>query len=493
GETTYTATFENPLFSTQTKVVVNVPATGHDWNEPTYVWADDNTKVTASRTCVNDETHVETETAAATYAVTTPATCEEAGVGTWMSAEFENEAFAVQTKTVEIPAIGHDWGDPVWSWAEDHSGATATFTCRNDAEHVETKTASVTEAEGTGEDEGYLIYTAAVTGPDGKAYTDVVKVEKPVAKEIVRVYGSTRYKTGLAIADEIKREAGIDKFDSIILATGQEFADALAGSYLSYKKNAPIVLTREKDVNLVNAYIQENLKEGGTVYVLGGEKAMPETWLTGLEDIDVRRLAGGTRYATNLEIIKEAGVAAGEEILICTGVNYADSLSAASTGKALFLVNETLTKKQKEMLQSLAEQGCTFTILGGENAITLETEGLIREVVGDALAQDRIAGSTRYRTSVLIAERYFPDAKNIVLAVGDNYPDGLCGGMLGVVRQAPIVLTLEGKAKAAKDYAAARGIHSGIVLGGPKLISDEMARSILDVDESVEVKEFYYK
>ena len=65
--------------------------------------------------------------------------------------------------------------------------------------------------------------------------------------------------------------------------------------------------------------------------------------------------------------------------------------------------------------------------------------------------------------------------------------------MLGVVRQAPIVLTLEGKAKAAKDYAAARGIHSGIVLGGPKLISDEMARSILDVDESVEVTEFYYK
>ena len=92
------------------------------------------------------------------------------------------------------------------------------------------------------------------------------------------------------------------------------------------------------------------------------------------------------------------------------GGDFYPASEKKDTGKALFLVNETLTKKQKEMLQSLAEQGCTFTILGGENAITLETEGLIREVVGDALAQDRIAGSTRYRTSVLIAERYFPDS-----------------------------------------------------------------------------------
>ncbi|MCR5173900.1 MAG: InlB B-repeat-containing protein [Oscillospiraceae bacterium] len=169
GETTYTAEFENKAFEKQTKTVADVLATGHKWGEPTYEWAEDNSSVTATRVCANDASHAETETAKTTAEVTKAATCEEAGETTY-TAEFENEAFEKQTKTAaDIPAIGHKWGEPSWTWAEDYSAATATFVCGNDENHKETVEAVITGPADA-------VYTATVTGPDGKQYTDTSAV-----------------------------------------------------------------------------------------------------------------------------------------------------------------------------------------------------------------------------------------------------------------------------------------------------------------------------
>lgn len=57
----------------------DVAALGHDWNEPEYVWADDYSTVTATRTCANDASHVETETVNTTSEVIKEATYDEEG------------------------------------------------------------------------------------------------------------------------------------------------------------------------------------------------------------------------------------------------------------------------------------------------------------------------------------------------------------------------------------------------------------------------------
>lgn len=83
---------------------------GHAYGEASYTWAKDGNayKCTATRVCTHDASHKETETVTATYAVTTSATCETNGVGTY-TATFTNGAFAEQTKTEEIAALGHDY------------------------------------------------------------------------------------------------------------------------------------------------------------------------------------------------------------------------------------------------------------------------------------------------------------------------------------------------------------------------------------------------
>ncbi|MBP5184186.1 MAG: hypothetical protein J6113_03660, partial [Lachnospiraceae bacterium] len=116
GETTYTATFTNAAFTTQTKAVENIPQLDGTWNAPTYSWSADNSSVTATRTRVNNANDKETETIAATSNITA-ATCTAAGYAVY-TATFTNPAFTKQTKTVELPALGHDWGTGTITKAE---------------------------------------------------------------------------------------------------------------------------------------------------------------------------------------------------------------------------------------------------------------------------------------------------------------------------------------------------------------------------------------
>ncbi len=210
---------------------LTIPATGHAYGAPVWKW-DDDFKATATFTCANDTTHVENVTAEVTSAVTTPAACETTGVRTYTAkVTFEDKEYTSsktevipaaghtltavaevpatcetagtsahwkcdvcgklfsdaegKTETtlekLTIPATGHAYGEPVWKWNDDFT-ASATFTCANDASHVEKVDATVTSevTEGSCEVGGTRTYTAKVTF-EGKEYTDT-KTEPVPAK-----------------------------------------------------------------------------------------------------------------------------------------------------------------------------------------------------------------------------------------------------------------------------------------------------------------------
>ena len=171
GLRTYTAkvTFEGKEYtSTKTETIA---ATGHAYGAPVWKWTDD-FKATATFTCANDATHVENVTAEVTSAVTTPAACETTGVRTYTAKVTFGGKEYTDSKTEAIAATGHAYGEPVWKWTDDFK-ATATFTCANDATHVENVTAEVTSAVTTPaacETTGVRTYTAKVTFED-KEYT----------------------------------------------------------------------------------------------------------------------------------------------------------------------------------------------------------------------------------------------------------------------------------------------------------------------------------
>jgi len=300
-------------------------------------------------------------------------------------------------------------------------------------------------------------------------------------KTVTRLAGSSRYETSFVIANTMKEVQGISKFDAVILANSDSFADALAGSYLAAKKNAPILLAKEKYSGIVCDYLNKNLKDGGKIYILGGAEVMP---LSILNDLDItytfKRLSGEDRYETNLEILKYISVGS-SDLLVATGRDFADSLSASATGLPILLVNSKagrkLSAEQKSYLKTITGD---IYIIGGESAVSDDFEDQIRDVVRGNVY--RISGSSRYETSVKIAERFLPQAQGAVVAFAGDYPDGLCGGPLAYAVKAPLILTKSGK-REAPDYTTGNNITSGYVLGGDGLISDGFAKQIFQVTE----------
>ena len=308
-------------------------------------------------------------------------------------------------------------------------------------------------------------------------------VDDPAPEGIIRVKGKTRYDTGIAVANYLKEVMGVEQFEAVVIANGENFPDALAGSYLAHKKNAPILLTNKNQDANVLAYIEANLVSGGKVYILGGTAAVSQEFEDGLvaKGIDYARVKGATRYETNLEILKEAGVTADQKILIATGNNYADSLSASATGLPMVLVGKGLTDAQKAFLETTSKN---FVILGGEGAVSAEIEAELA-AMGNV---ERVKGKTRYETSVEIAKYFFTAPESAVLGYANNFPDGLCAGPLAIALKAPLILTADGKTAAADAYI--ENITSGVVTGGEARISDDSVREIFELAEDavIEVK-----
>lgn len=300
---------------------------------------------------------------------------------------------------------------------------------------------------------------------------------------VYRIFGNTRYETSFKIADAVK--ASNVWVDTVIIASGKNFADALAGSYLAYEKCAPILLTNGKNTENIKHFLENNLWPGGTVYILGGAGAVPEGLEENLSDFNVKRLSGATRYQTNMEILKESignsfSENARKEIIICTGKNFADSLSASSVGLPIMLVSKELSAEQLAYLFSLSPS--KLYVLGG-NAAVSETVVSQLSYIGEV---ERISGQTRYETSVLIAEKFFTEPQAAVLAYGKNFPDGLCGGALAgsIELSCPMILTAEGNESAAMNYMNKYRINEGAVLGGDSLISDQLTMKLFQLKSS---------
>lgn len=301
---------------------------------------------------------------------------------------------------------------------------------------------------------------------------DMGSVKAAQAKEgVYHIYGANRYHTSLSVAELMLFEMGVKQFDQVIVATGENFADALSGSYLSYVKNAPILLINDDSANDVRSFIRRYLKDGGQIYVLGGEGVVPGYLLKfpknndGTEKYRIQRLSGKTRYETNIEVLKAAGVdgsTAAGDVLVCTGENFADSLSAAAAKEPIFLVKEGLTASQETYLDSL--KGAHYFIIGGTGAITSATKDEFeKRDTGDTV---RISGKSRYETSQLVADRFVKNPETVVIAYGANFPDGLCGGLLATTTDAAIILAPKGNITDAKAYVAAKKLDGGYVLGG---------------------------
>ncbi|TWH57769.1 putative cell wall-binding protein [Desulfitobacterium sp. LBE] len=309
-----------------------------------------------------------------------------------------------------------------------------------------------------------------------------------------RLAGDNRYATAATIS-----AAGWEHAERVILAGGENFPDALAGTVLAGLYQSPILLSSRDNLSPETEAELKRL-QAQTVYILGGPGVIaPNIEQQLAQDYTVKRIAGDNRYATAVEIgqLVRTGTDNGADAtgantasttnsyrhtaILVTGENYPDALSIASlagqrTIPILFTSAHELNTLTRQALTEWDIQ--TVLLCGGSGVLSESITTTLEEELG--LEITRLAGDNRYLTALAIAQYLVEAAEGTdtpyaALATGENYPDALAGAALAVKLGMPVLLTGQSSIDpAVQAYLKELELEKLYIFGGTGAISAEV-------------------
>ncbi|MFR8402361.1 MAG: cell wall-binding repeat-containing protein [Bifidobacterium angulatum] len=253
-----------------------------------------------------------------------------------------------------------------------------------------------------------------------------------VAPAMQRISGATRYDT----MSQVVQKEGLKQGQTVIVASGANYPDALASSSLAGALDATIVLTDPQ-----------------SLYKAG----------------------------------EQLGAKWGAIALLMTGDNYADALSISSyaymSHMPIFLCSSTkgFTDGEIKEIKKIKK----MWVIGGEQAVPQRF--FERQIAGGM--DERIAGSTRYETSINVADRFAGDydgflrMNNVVFTTGMNFPDALATGPFAGRNKAVLLLADPNGSTAnfVKQYVKQHGdVDNAYIVGGENAVSRNTANGLAD-------------
>ncbi len=322
---------------------------------------------------------------------------------------------------------------------------------------------------------------------DGGIITDgVMTMDQPITSgtfsgmKVSRISGVNRYQTSV----EVSQSGWPLGAETVVLARGDNFADALAGVPLAHYLNAPILLTSSSQIG---ASVLDEIRrlDAETVFILGGTAAISSAVETALinEGLSVERISGDNRYDTAAQIARMMKLqgAAATDAVIAVGSNFPDALSAASYA--------AIHQQPILLVTTLSVPDCTETALkdmGVQGTIIVGGTAVISDAVLTELSEyttpERVAGSNRYSTAIALANRYSLDSSLYYIATGLNFPDAITGAVLAAKRNCGVLLvqgTLAEPNQVVQDFCLNDSVDGVSLFGGTSVISSGIAEWFL--------------
>lgn len=104
-----------------------------------------------------------------------------------------------------------------------------------------------------------------------------------------RLSGANRYETAAAVARYTLGDPVFFTYDQVYIATGMDYADALAGGTLAGAKGKPLLLTRTDSCPTHTAdFLTERRNGIGTIYLFGGPAAISDKGLSAIDQVMMR-------------------------------------------------------------------------------------------------------------------------------------------------------------------------------------------------------------
>jgi len=284
-----------------------------------------------------------------------------------------------------------------------------------------------------------------------------------------RIAGTDRYATSAEIAASIEDADGGYDIATLVVASGENFPDALAAAGLATPANAGALLLVESD-SIPSSVLAEMNRIDDTVtqvYVVGGDAVISDDVVADLEDIfsdaSVDRIAGDNRYETAIRVADEIGH--NGTVILASGTSFADAITvggwAAENETPILLANaDGLPTETEDELSDLIDGGDGVVdrviIIGGTAAVGSVEEDLVDMGLAPA-GVSRVAGANRYATNLnwnvenfstsLFTPKALSKDESLNLngvtqmyASGANYPDALAAAPLAAILDAHVVL-----------------------------------------------------
>ena len=300
-----------------------------------------------------------------------------------------------------------------------------------------------------------------------------------------RIGGADRYLTAV----EISNTGWPEGSENVVLATADDFPDALCAAPLAKELDAPILLVGKDELDKV---VKDEIERLGAskAIIVGGDGVISSSVEGQLSDmgLDCVRLGGEDRYETSLDIADYMAqkLEIGDELAIATGDDFPDALSIASIAGIKGM--PILLSQKDELLEGIEgfidEHDITDTyIVGGTGVISSSVEEKLPNSV-------RLGGEERYETNVKVLSWFKDDIdlNRIYLATGNDYPDALSGSVLAAKYSAPIVLVDKIPPKPALDFVADNrlSIRNITAIGGEGVVPGSCIEPFLPKIESIE-------
>lgn len=202
-----------------------------------------------------------------------------------------------------------------------------------------------------------------IVGGVNSISTNVEKELRQYDKDIERIAGHSRYETSAAIAERLLK---LSKKQTAIIASGENFADALTAGAYAAKQEYPILLVQKTTVDtqitkVLNKYINKTIIAGGLNSVSEKvKKDLPK---------NTERIAGRSRYDTAAQIAKR--LFKSEKAFVASGEVFADALVvspvAGRLSSPILLVNRS--ESPKTIREYVKETITEITVIGGKKFV----------------------------------------------------------------------------------------------------------------------------
>ena len=287
--------------------------------------------------------------------------------------------------------------------------------------------------------------------------------------EIGRIDGRDRIETAINISKQT-----FNKAKTVIVVRHDLFPDSMTASVLAKLKDAPILLN---PTDKLDSRVADEIKRLGAeeIIIVGGQNSVSEKVREELKaydsDKNVERIAGADRYGTSEMVAKRVVGITGKKNtgVVASGQVFPDALSvgtfASRDGYPILLVKKDSIPSQIERAIKDLEINKTY-IAGGTNTISKSTEAKLPGVL------ERMAGNTRYETSVAIAKSKFGASKEAYIASGEEFADALVISPISGKFNRPTLLVSRNKNtnSPVKTYIRNAGFTSITAIGGERFV-----------------------